>query len=481
MSLTTRSQFFYGHTIDESNYALDFAEGSGVDTLGDGIVGAWEMEGLTDLVGTRTLSEFSTTTDPGGIFGVCRSLDGTGGIYYGGVDVNWGISNAFAVSVWAKQDAADASKVVFQFGDNISAGASNFRLSAGSVKLLNGSGTLFKHYTGIPTSTNWTHYVVTWDGSALKVYVNGVDITAGLTKVVDNTGTMTNVDRLITIGYGIDLSAIPEGQFDGLIDETAFWGRALTAPEAAALYNGGSGVEYPFPAGDITTFAASVPRGSYSLEEFAAVIASTLNTVGDLTYEASVDRETRKITISADGVFQLLVSSGDRIATGVWDLLGFTGADRTDEASYEGDSASGSVYRPQFVLQDHMAKDFNRRSIDPVVNKSASGITEVVRFGTERMVRGNIKYITDIDVGDGSTIEVNATGVDDALAFMNYITEKKPFEYMPDRDDPSVFDKVILESTNKSQQGTDYELKELYDQGLPGFYETGSLTMRVMA
>ena len=29
MSITTYSQFFYGHTITESNYYLDFNEGSG--------------------------------------------------------------------------------------------------------------------------------------------------------------------------------------------------------------------------------------------------------------------------------------------------------------------------------------------------------------------------------------------------------------------------------------------------------------------
>jgi hypothetical protein len=151
----------------------------------------------------------------------------------------------------------------------------------------------------------------------------------------------------------------------------------------------------------------------------------------------------------------------------------------TGENSYESDSASGSVYLPQFILQDHIPKERNQRAIDAVVNKSAAGITEVVRFGVERLVTCNIRYITNRDMGSDSPIETNSSGVDDYEQFMDYAVEKKVFEYMPDRDTPATFDKVILETTPKSSNGTDHETRELVDQDLPGFFESGKLTLRV--
>ncbi len=224
---------------------------------------------------------------------------------------------------------------------------------------------------------------------------------------------------------------------------------------------------------------ASLDPGSYSLEEYAGQISAAMNRVGGQEYTTEVDRETRQITISAPGDFELLVATGSRLGTAAWTLMGFDGTDKTGDDEYEGANASGFEYRPQYILQEHVPKEQGIKAIDPVVNKSAAGITEVVRFGTERFVAGNIRYITDREMGGNSPIENNASGYADALQFMEYAVQKKTFEYMPDRDSPDTFDTVILESTPKNPNGTDYELKELYGEGLPGFYETGRLTLRV--
>lgn len=225
---------------------------------------------------------------------------------------------------------------------------------------------------------------------------------------------------------------------------------------------------------------ADIDPGSYSLQDFADAVSNALNTAGALEYTVTVDRETRKLTIEADGDFELLVSTGTRVDTGAWVLMGFTGADRTGADSYEGDTASGEAYYPQFILQDHLGKDKNVKAIDPVVNKSAAGVTEVVRFGTERMISFNVKYITNVTMPDNGPITNNPTGVEDALAFLEHAVQKKPFEYMPNKDVPDTYDRVILETTPKSSNGTDYELKELYDSNLPDFFETGKMTMRVL-
>lgn len=249
-----------------------------------------------------------------------------------------------------------------------------------------------------------------------------------------------------------------------------YYGHTIDTTNYAIDFKEGAGPE----------LQATVSPGSYSLEDFAQAVATALNTAGALNYTASVDRVSRKITFAADGVFSLLVATGSRLANTAFTLAGFTGADRTGAATYEGNAVSGFVYYPQFILQDHIPKEKNIKAIDPVVNKSAAGVTEVVRFGTERMVTCNIKYITDTTMPPSSPIVNNASGVEDAIDFIEYAVQKKPFEYMPDKDAPDTFDKVILESTPKSPQGTDYEMKELYDQQLPGFFETGKIVMRVL-
>jgi hypothetical protein len=78
----------------------------------------------------------------------------------------------------------------------------------------------------------WHHTVGTFDGSVVRLYVDGVQV---------GTGTNTDVWIAYELPDGNDLSIgaywIPDGfHFNGLIDEVAIWTRALTADEIADLY-----------------------------------------------------------------------------------------------------------------------------------------------------------------------------------------------------------------------------------------------------
>lgn len=224
---------------------------------------------------------------------------------------------------------------------------------------------------------------------------------------------------------------------------------------------------------------ASIDVGSYTLTDYANAVAAAMTEAGDLTYSASVNRATRVITLSAGSNFTLRVSSGSTLGTTAFTMMGFTGANRTGASSYAGNTASGSAYSPQFILQDHIASENWKEAVEAVVNVSASGQVEVVSFGEARFVQMNIKFITDIPQG-GGPITNNATGVADARSFMEYAITKAPVEYMPSVSALSTYQKLILESTPQSSKGTGYRLKELYDTGLPGYFETGVLKWRVV-
>lgn len=225
---------------------------------------------------------------------------------------------------------------------------------------------------------------------------------------------------------------------------------------------------------------AELNYGEYTLTEFVVELQRALNAAGALTYTCSVNRSTRIITIAASGNFTLRVATGTNSGTSVFALVGFTGSNRTGSATYAGDTASGSVYSPQFLLQDYVPAENNQKASDVTVNESATGIVEMVRFGIIEMIEMNIRFITNIVQPSGGPIISDTSGVSNANTFMRYIVNKYPVEFIPDVDTPATFHKVILESTANDSKGAAYKLRERFDIGIPGYYETGLLTFRVV-
>jgi hypothetical protein len=224
---------------------------------------------------------------------------------------------------------------------------------------------------------------------------------------------------------------------------------------------------------------AELPIGSYTLAEFVDAIESALNDAGALPYTVTGNRATRVITIAATGSFTLRVSSGSHASTTAFGLAGFTGSNRTGSASYAGNAAAGTAYSTQFIAQDYIAPENYQNSSYGTVNKSASGRVETVSYGTETFLQMNLKFVTD-NTFDGGPIRNNASGVLELQQLMQYLTTKGPLEFIPDEDDTDTFLKVQLESTPDDSKGLKYKLKELYGQGLPGFFETGTLLFRVV-
>jgi len=225
----------------------------------------------------------------------------------------------------------------------------------------------------------------------------------------------------------------------------------------------------------ITELTAIIDVGSYTISQFVDKVAIALNEVGDSTYTVTLDRDTRKITITADANFDLLVTTGTQAGISAFSLIGFT-TDRSSALTYEGDTASGSIYYPQYNLQEYVSFEDIEEAVQSKVNESSSGEIEVVSYGTRNFSEFNIKYATDI-TGQGA-IDNNATGVSDLRAFMQYITKKRPIEFLPDKSDTNIFYSTLLESTSTSKDGTGFTLKELYSQKLANYFETGKLVFR---
>jgi len=225
--------------------------------------------------------------------------------------------------------------------------------------------------------------------------------------------------------------------------------------------------------------SAIVQTGDYTPQDFVLVVQSAMNEIGNQSYTITLDRDTRRVTISASSNFDLLILTGTHVGNDIFSLLGFTGGDLTGLNSYTGEPI-GEEYRPQFLLQDYVDQEDLREAVQAVKNESASGVVETVFFGIRKKFEFNIQFITDIEQGKGSVVETNLNGVQSARLFMRYLITARPLEFMPDRNNTTIFYKILLDSTEESSNGTGYRLKELYTKNLPFYYETGKLVFRLV-
>lgn len=115
-----------------------------------------------------------------------------------------------------------------------------FRFGTGSALVnLNGTNGVTTQPFGTDV-TNWHHIVFTYEASydgtntRVRYYIDGV-----------LRGTVTTAQRAVldataTLRIASDSHTAPTLGYDGHVDETAFWSRALTSYEVASLYNGGA-------------------------------------------------------------------------------------------------------------------------------------------------------------------------------------------------------------------------------------------------
>lgn len=227
----------------------------------------------------------------------------------------------------------------------------------------------------------------------------------------------------------------------------------------------------------IEELTAIVTVGSYTLEAFKDAVSTAINAKGGQLYTVTLDRATRKLTISAPGTFELWIDSGAQTNVSTYSLMGFSGADLTGLITYESNGPSGFQYLPQFLLQGFVDFEDEQRKATASVNESASGLVQVASYGDVKLMSCNITLASNII--PQVAITENATGVDDLRDFMVYSSNKNSLEFIPDVVNPSTgIISCLLEKTPEDKKGTGFKLKELYSRNLTGYFETGTLQFR---
>lgn len=99
----------------------------------------------------------------------------------------------------------------------------------------------------------WHHIVITADyvNAVAHIYLDSND--KALTTTVANSGTGITVSKNIFIGARNNQGSA-DNEFDGVLDEVAFFDKILTQTEVNTIYNSDSGEQYPWGGGGATSY-----------------------------------------------------------------------------------------------------------------------------------------------------------------------------------------------------------------------------------
>jgi len=186
-----------------------------------------------------------------GKYGGGFSLDGSGDYIDAGSNSITGPS-PFTLGAWIN------TKVINKYTGAISIGSSGNGNSAyigtvagaqvGTGNSIGGGFYGANYGSGITTTNDWVHVVLTFAGGsngAVKLYVNG-NVTVTTTYTPNLTSGKTSIGRIGTSGY----------HFDGLVDNTVIYDRALSDSEIQSLYLGnssGNTLSYLWSTGETTS------------------------------------------------------------------------------------------------------------------------------------------------------------------------------------------------------------------------------------
>jgi hypothetical protein len=132
------------------------------------------------------------------------------------------------VSKWAVLNPGQACYTTLVLPD----GRLNFAVSA----LGDGFAVVSTSTANSAVPNQWTHFAASYDGSALRVYLNGT--CEG--QVAYNQGIFPGTDPLTIGAAGVYAGGRVLSPFAGLIDEPAVYNRALSGTEIQAIYNAGN-------------------------------------------------------------------------------------------------------------------------------------------------------------------------------------------------------------------------------------------------
>ena len=266
----------YARTADEirldynAGYAARFGGLGAVDCSRDpascmskGLVGYWgfdEGSGTTayNAASTGSVNDGALINGPNWTRGKkagALSFDGRNDYVDCDNNSSLNITAEITVEAWVKPDTDKCNVFVHKYAGENQGWALYAPSDSDGLRFMvtiDGSENAGCYAKGIVLDNSWHHIVGTYDGTDIRMYVDGV-----LKDTANDAGAMTNGDTNTKIGdnAGMTYYLCPESYyFNGAIDEVRIYNRALSAEEVRYHYNRGAPVaEWSFDEGSGTT------------------------------------------------------------------------------------------------------------------------------------------------------------------------------------------------------------------------------------
>jgi len=254
--------------------------------LTDNLVSYWKLDessgDASDSVGSNTLTNNNSTAFATGKINNGADFESGSSNYLSSASASFDISDALTISGWINPESTPGSGT---WRGIVSKYTSSFGLNSylfwyynnGGTPQINasisGDGSTLKttSYNVTLTTGTWYHVAMVYIPSvSITLYLNGVQVAINTTSIPASIDVNTGIDLLVGTGEATNY-------FDGMIDEVGIWSRALTADEVTSLYNGGSGIQYPFSTTSIKTIDGLARASVKTVDNLAVASMKTYN------------------------------------------------------------------------------------------------------------------------------------------------------------------------------------------------------------
>jgi len=211
------------------------------------IIHYWKLDessgNAADSVGSMTLTNTNSATFGTGIINNAGVMVAANNSYFTDSARPLGsVFSSYTINLWYKPASTPSSgnvQRIFVSSTDDGLFVLEYRNVGGDLRVRfaqwhpNGTAEILSESVTLSTGT-WYMLTGTWDGTTIRLYRNG-DLKAS-TSISD-----IQTDQSDGTHIGQDTVTV-----DGSVDEVGFWSRALGVTDIGALYNGGSGLQYPF-------------------------------------------------------------------------------------------------------------------------------------------------------------------------------------------------------------------------------------------
>jgi Concanavalin A-like lectin/glucanases superfamily/Bacterial Ig domain/Cadherin-like domain/Putative Ig domain/Calcineurin-like phosphoesterase len=275
----------------------------------DPLVGQW----LADEGSGSTLVDGSTAGNDGalqgnptwvaGQHGQAIRFDGSGDYAIAPDDASLDVTDAITIAAWVRPEKTATQYLVKKATQGATNGYELSLSSAGKVFVRFNQATSTDTYRINSTTTyainTWIHVATTYDGTTMRLYVNGVQ-----------EGSITGPAAIATNNLGLGIGAQADGtsQLQGAMDDIHLYSHALTLGEIQALAAAPGSNEAPIAVNDgydvdqDSTFSASAALG---------VLGNDTDADSDpLTAVLDAGTTHGDLTLNADGSFDYTPTAG---------------------------------------------------------------------------------------------------------------------------------------------------------------------------